>query len=88
MLTGRLPDLNTLVPEGEGEAGRLTAHWTDNSNDETGFRIYDDCNGTVTILIVTPADTEQYGPFQSCRPGKVGVAAFNRAGESDIVWAP
>ncbi len=86
-LTGRLPDLNTPVPPGEGEAGRLTIHWTDNSDDETGFHVYNECNGAVTVLFDLPADTEQYGPFQSCRPGRVGIASFNAAGASDIVWA-
>jgi hypothetical protein len=82
-----LPDLNTPVPPGQGEAGRLTAHWADNSDNETGFRIYNECAGAVTTLLEVGADEDQYGPFQSCRPGRVGVAAFNDAGESDIVWA-
>jgi hypothetical protein len=86
-LTGELPDLNTPVPPGQGEAGRLTVHWTDNSDNETGFRIYNDCNGTVSALLDVPANEEQYGPLQSCRPGRVGVAAFNDIGESDVVWA-
>jgi hypothetical protein len=86
-LTGQLPDLNTPVPPGQGEAGRLTVHWTDNSDNETGFRIYNDCNGTVSAMLDLPANEEQYGPLQSCRPGRVGVSAFNDTGESDIVWA-
>ena len=26
-------------------------------------------------------------PFQTCRPGRVGVAAYNESGESEIAWA-
>ena len=33
------------------------------------------------------ADETSYGPFQTCRPGRVGVAAYNAEGESEIAWA-
>ena len=42
-LTGALPDLRTTVPAGQGELGRLTLEWRDNSDAETGFRIVQDC---------------------------------------------
>ncbi|HEX5370989.1 MAG TPA: hypothetical protein VFY10_16415 [Dehalococcoidia bacterium] len=86
-ISGALPDLNTPVPPGEGEQGRITVKWTDNSDDETGFRIYQDCQGNVSPMLETEANTTQYGPLQSCRPGRVGVASFNASGTSAIVWA-
>ncbi len=86
-LSGALPDLNTPVPPGQGELGRLTVSWTDNSQNETGFRVYQECEGTVTPLLEVPADETQYGPFQTCRPGRVGVAAYNADGVSEITWA-
>ncbi len=86
-LSGALPDLNTPVPPGEGEQGRLTIEWTDNSDDEDGFRVYQECDGSESVLLEVGADETSYGPFQTCRPGRVGVAAFNASGESEIAWA-
>jgi hypothetical protein len=86
-LTGPLPDLNTPVPPGGGELGRLTISWTDNSEDEQGFRVYQECDGDESVLLEVPRDETSYGPVQTCRPGRVGVAAYNAEGESEIVWA-
>jgi hypothetical protein len=85
-LEGPLPDLQTPVPPGEGELGRLTIAWQDNSNNETGFRVYQECDGAETVLMEVPAGETSYGPLQTCRPGRLGVAAFNADGESEIVW--
>jgi hypothetical protein len=87
-LDGALPDLNTPVPPGQGELGRLTISWTDNSDDEEGFRVYQECDGAQSVLLEVTADETSYGPFQTCRPGRVGVAAYNAQGESEIVWVP
>jgi hypothetical protein len=87
-LSGALPDLNTPVRPGGGELGRLTVSWTDNSDDEDGFRVYQECDGAQSVLLEVPADETSYGPFQTCRPGRVGVAAYNAEGESEIAWAP
>ncbi|HEY8173926.1 MAG TPA: hypothetical protein VIH21_12640 [Dehalococcoidia bacterium] len=86
-ITGPIPDLRTAVPAGQGELGRITVAWTDNSDDETGFRIYQDCAGTVSQIGEVPADETQLGPLQPCRPGRVGVASFNATSTSAIVWA-
>lgn len=86
-LSGALPDLNTPVPPGQGEQGRLTVEWTDNSDDEDGFRVYQECNGEESVLLEVGADETSYGPFQTCRPGRIGVAAYNASGESEITWA-
>ena len=87
-LSGPLPDLDTPVPPGGGEQGRLTVEWTDNSDDEDGFRVYQDCDGDESVLLEVEADATSYGPFQTCRPGRVGVVAYNAEGESEIAWAP
>jgi hypothetical protein len=87
-LSGPLPDLDTPVPPGGGEQGRLTIEWTDNSVDEDGFRVYQECGGEESVLLEVAADETSYGPFQTCRPGRVGVAAYNAEGESEIAWAP
>ena len=86
-LSGALPDLNTPVPPGQGEQGRLTIEWTDNSDSEDGFRLYQECGGAQSVLLEVAADETSYGPFQTCRPGRVGVAAYNESGESEIAWA-
>jgi hypothetical protein len=87
-VTGAIPDLRTPVPPGQGELGRITVQWTDNSGDEDGFRIYQDCgSGDVSKVTDVPANETQIGPIQVCRPGRVGVASFNASGESEIAWA-
>ena len=87
-ISGALPNLQTPVPAGQGELGRITVSWQDNSNDETGFRIYQSCAGVESPLLEVAANTTSHGPIQSCRPGRVGVAAFNASGASPIVFAP
>lgn len=87
-ITGALPDLSVPVPPGQGELGRITVSWQDNSNNETGFRLYQDCNGVVTRIAEVDADDSSYGPLQVCRPGRVGVSAVNAYGESAILWSP
>lgn len=87
-IEGALPDLRTPVPEGQGELGRYTVSWQDNSGDEDGFRIYQDCDGEAAQLAAVAANETSLGPLQSCRPGRVGVAAFNGEGESAIAWSP
>jgi hypothetical protein len=87
-ISGALPDLSVPVPPGEGELGRITVSWQDNSNNEAGFRFYQDCGGTVTQLFDVDANETSYGPLQVCRPGRVGVAAFNAYGQSPILWSP
>lgn len=86
-ITGALPDLNQPVPPGQGELGRLSLQWQDNSDNEAGFRIYQDCGGEVSRLLEVPADNVTYGPLQSCRPGKLGIASFNADGVSAILWS-
>ena len=89
-LTGRLPDTNATVPAGEGEAGRVTIEWNAAAGAE-GYRLFmQDCAGKITpTAIELGAGERRYGPLQPCRPGgKVGVAAFSRAGGSVIVWVP
>ena len=83
-IAGPIPDLRTPVPEGQGELGRITVSWTDRSADEDGFRIYQDCDGTISQLAETSANETSLGPLQACRPGRVGVASFNAAGVSEI----
>jgi hypothetical protein len=87
-IEGALPDLRTPVPPGQGELGRITVTWKDNTPDEDGFRIFQDCNGTQTRLVEVEANETRYGPLQVCRPGRVGVAAFQSNGQSDIAWSP
>lgn len=86
-IEGELPDLNTPVPPGQGELGRITLSWQDNSDNEDGFRIFQECEGEVSTLADVPADTTSQGPLGACRPGRVGVAAFNAQGISEIVWS-
>jgi hypothetical protein len=86
-LSGVLPDLRTPVPPGQGETGRITVEWRDASSNETGFRIYELCAGQRTTLAEVPANESRYGPLQICRPGNIGVAAYNASGVSDITWA-
>ncbi|HWO72496.1 MAG TPA: hypothetical protein VNN21_02970 [Dehalococcoidia bacterium] len=87
-ISGPLPDLHTPVPPGEGELNRVTVTWQDNSPNETGFRLFRDCEGTVSPALDVEANTTSYGPFGPCRPGRVGVAAFNLHGQSPIAWSP
>jgi hypothetical protein len=87
-IAGAIPDLSIPVPPGQGELGRITVSWQDNSNDEDGFRFFQSCNGVVTQLFEVGANETSYGPLQVCRPGHVGVAAFNEAGQSPILWSP
>ena len=86
-ISGRIPDLNQTVPPGEGEAGRITLSWNDTSNNEDGFRIYQDCGGNVTVLTEVDANTTSMGPLQTCRPGHIGVASLNENGVSAILWS-
>jgi hypothetical protein len=87
-ISGVLPDLRTQVPAGMGELGRITLSWMDNSQDETGFRIFQECNGVVSPLLDVPANQTSQGPLQTCRPGRIGVASLNAAGVSAITYAP
>ena len=86
-LAGRLPDISTPVPPGEGEAGRLTISW-ESATGPIGFRIYTkDCDGTVKAALDVPAADRQFGPIHACRPtGNLGVSALYAAGESAIAW--
>lgn len=86
-LEGRLPDLSTPVPPGEGEAGRLTVLW-DGGTGARGFRVYlKECDGTVRPPIEVPASDHRFGPLQACRPtGNIGVSAVYAGGESAIAW--
>lgn len=86
-LEGRLPDLTTPVPLGEGEAGRLTVRWEGGAG-ARGFRVYvKDCDGTVRPPIEVAPTDHQFGPLQACRPsGNIGVAAVYAGGESSIAW--
>ena len=89
-LAGRLPDISTPVPPGEGELGRLTISWEMPSAAPAprGFRIYTkDCDGTVKAALDVPAADHQYGPIHACRPtGNLGVTALSSSGESPIAW--
>lgn len=86
-IEGSIPDLNEPVPPGSGEAGRISVHWTDESDNEDGFRIYSDaCDEGVTMLVEVPADEAMHGPLNPCRPARIGVAAYNAEGESEITW--
>jgi hypothetical protein len=84
-----LPNTNATVPPGEAESGRVTIEW-DATGGADGFRIYlQDCTAKVQLALQVQASERRYGPLQPCRPGgKVGVAAFNKIGESAIAWAP
>jgi hypothetical protein len=88
VVTGAIPDLHQTVPPGGGELGRITISFQDNSNNEDGFRVFQDCGGTISALFDLDANMTVYGPLQVCRPGRVGVAAFNSAGTSAILWSP
>jgi hypothetical protein len=87
-ISGALPDLSVPVPPGQGELGRITVSWQDNSINEDGFRLYQSCDGIVTEIAEFAANETSYGPLQVCRPGQVGVAAFNANGESPVIWSP
>jgi hypothetical protein len=84
---GQLPLTATVTP-GEGESGRVTVTWEDRSQNETGFRIYQLCAGSLMPILDTPPNETRYGPLQPCRPGRVGVASFNASGISEIIFAP
>jgi hypothetical protein len=89
VLTGPLPDTNATVAPGEGETGRVTVGWA-YAGEADGFRIYqEDCDGEMSgEPIEVGADERVFGPLQPCRPGgRVGVAAYDASGESEIVWA-
>jgi hypothetical protein len=88
VIQGAIPDLSQPVPPGGGELGRITVFWQDNSDNEAGFRFYQECAGVVSPLFEMDANTTSYGPLQTCRPGRIGVAAFNAAGTSAIAWSP
>jgi hypothetical protein len=87
-IEGPLPDLRTPVPPGQGELGRIILVWQDNAANELGFRIYQECEGRVATLLDVPSNETRYGPLQTCRPGRLGVAAYNSSGFSTITWAP
>ena len=85
---GQLPLTATVTP-GEAESGRVTVIWEDRSQNEAGFRIYQQCAGEqLTPLLDLPANESSFGPFPPCRPGRVGVASFNASGISEIIFAP
>jgi hypothetical protein len=87
-LAGALPNLDDIVPPGEGEMGRVTVTW-ESAGTVTGFRIYQrDCAGRATgVPIDVGADARQFGPLQPCRPGgNVGVSAVSVTGESAVTW--
>jgi len=86
-LEGRLPDLNTPVPPGEAEAGRLTVLWEGGAG-ASGFRVYlKGCDGTIQPPIEVPASDHRFGPVHACRPtGNIGVAAVYPSGASAISW--
>ncbi len=87
-LTGALPNLDDVVPAGEGETGRVTVTW-ESTGVATGFRVYlRDCSGMPTGSPIEVAATDrQYGPLQPCRPGgNVGVSAVSASGESTVTW--
>jgi hypothetical protein len=86
-IEGALPDLRTPVPPGQGELGRITVVWKDNSTNEDGFRVFQECNGTPAEVLEVEANVTQYGPLQVCRPGRVGVAAFEGQDQSAIAWS-
>jgi hypothetical protein len=86
-IEGEFSDLSATIPPGQGELGRITVSWQDNSADEDGFRIYEDCGEAVSVLVEVPEDTTSQGPLGSCRPGRIGVAAFNESGTSPIIWS-
>jgi hypothetical protein len=87
-IEGPLPELRTPVPPGQGELGRITVSWKDNSPDEDGFRLFMDCNGTTAQVLELGPNETSYGPLQVCRPGRVGVAAFIDIVQSAITWSP
>ncbi len=57
MVRGAIPDLSQQVPPGGGELGRITISWQDNSNNEDGFRVYQDCGGSISALFELEANT-------------------------------
>ena len=67
------------------EEGFFIVMWSDNSNDETGFRVYrKEFSGPYGVLLEFPADTTVFGDFDV--EGGVYytwyVVAFNAGGES------
>ncbi len=85
LLTACLPGVFALAAAGL-EAGQLTLHWDDNSDNETGFKLERSINGSGFVQIATlAANVTSYtdvglagGASYSYR-----VRAYNDAGDSD-----
>ncbi len=76
------------APGGLTVSGRVmqngTLNWTDNSNNETGFRIYKGASeSALTLLVSLPAGTTNYVDPNLSGATWYKVVAYNAAGESD-----
>ncbi len=86
-ITGAIPDLQVPVQPGEAESGRISVTWVASGENTDGFRIYvEGCAPKVELALELGAADRTYGPLNPCRPSRVGVAAFNTAGQSEIAW--
>jgi len=90
-ITGAIPNLQTPVPAGEGERGRITVSWVAPAGDVPAsdidaYRIYTDCGSGPVLDLEVPASELSYGPLNPCRPSQVGVATVIDDVESEIAW--
>jgi hypothetical protein len=86
-ITGAIPDLRVAVRPGEAESGRISVTWVASGENIDGFRIYvEGCAPKLELALELGAGERTYGPLNPCRPSRVGVAAFNAAGQSEIAW--
>ena len=61
--------------------------WTDASNNETGFRIFRMTETGQTQIATEPANAIAHSePEGRCEGPPHGVASYNSAGQSAIVW--
>jgi hypothetical protein len=61
--------------------------WTDASNNETGFRIFRKSETGQTQIATEPANAISHSePEGDCNSAPYGVASYNSAGQSAIVW--
>ncbi|MDA0271157.1 MAG: hypothetical protein O2798_03935 [Chloroflexi bacterium] len=87
VITGAIPNLETPIPAGEGESGRISITWVASTDTVDGYRIYqEECGAEAKPALDVPANEVTYGPLNPCRPARVGVAAFIGEVESEIAW--
>jgi titin len=79
-----LPNAPTGLSVGGATDSSLTLSWTDNSNNETGFRIYrsGSQSGTYTQIATTSATSYTNAGLSSETTYWYKVSAYNDAGES------